>query len=143
MRTTGVLDSRIWGFRFFHASTVIFLFEEKDFSWTQVDCGIAVENMALAAQSLDVGSVILVLPRHAFTGSEGDSLRRSLKCPEGCGFVIAITLGYATDTKAVHDLNNDHSSRITVNEMIEGIEPFTSRVLPTGDFGCCGTTVDR
>ena len=143
MRKTEVHDSRSRGFRFFHASTVIFLFEEKDFSWTQVDCGIAVENMALAAQSLDVGRVILVLPWHAFTGLEGDSLRRSLKCPEGYGFVIAITLEYATDTKAVHDLNNDHISHITEIEMIEGIKPFTLRVLPTGDFGCCGTTVDR
>lgn len=30
---------------FYHAPTVIFLFGEKEFSWTQVDCGIAVENM--------------------------------------------------------------------------------------------------
>ena len=37
---------------FYHAPTVIFLFGEKDFAWTQVDCGIAVENMALAAEGL-------------------------------------------------------------------------------------------
>ena len=110
---------------FYHAPTVIFLFGEKDFSWTQVDCGIAVENMALAAQSLGVGSVILGLPAPAFTGPEGDRLRRSLKCPEGYDFVIALALGYATDTKAAHDLNYNHVSRITENEMIEGIKPFT------------------
>ena len=37
---------------FYHAPTVVFLFGEKDFGWTQVDCGIAVENMALAAEGL-------------------------------------------------------------------------------------------
>ena len=26
---------------FYHAPTVVFIFGEKDFSWTQVDCGIA------------------------------------------------------------------------------------------------------
>ena len=32
---------------FYYAPTVVFIFGEKDFSWTHVDCGIAVENMAL------------------------------------------------------------------------------------------------
>ena len=53
---------------FYHAPTVIFLFGEKDFGWTQVDCGIAVENMALAAESLGVGNVILGMPKAAFMG---------------------------------------------------------------------------
>ena len=39
---------------FYHAPTVIFIFGEKDFPWTHVDCGIAVENMALAAEGLGV-----------------------------------------------------------------------------------------
>ena len=50
----------------YHAPTLIFLFGEKEFSWTQVDCGIAAENMVLAAESLGVGSVILGLPKPAF-----------------------------------------------------------------------------
>ena len=37
---------------FYHAPTVVFIFGETDFSWTQVDCGIAVQNMALAAEGL-------------------------------------------------------------------------------------------
>jgi nitroreductase len=97
---------------FYHAPTVIFLFGEKDFGWTQVDCGIAVENMALAAEGLGVGSVILGLPKPAFMGEKADELRVKLRCPEGYDFVIALALGYATDTKEPHGLREEKISRI-------------------------------
>ena len=97
---------------FYHAPTVIFLFGEKDFGWTAVDCGIAVQNMALAAESLGIGSVILGMPKAAFQGERGDELRACLKCPEGSDFVIAIALGYATDDKAPHDLRPEKISYI-------------------------------
>ena len=97
---------------FYHAPTVIFLFGEKEFGWTQVDCGIAVENMALAAEGLGVGSVILGLPKPAFMGEKADELRTRLGCPEGYDFVIALALGYATDTKEAHDLREEKISRI-------------------------------
>ncbi len=97
---------------FYHAPTVIFLFGEKDFPWTQVDCGIAVENMALAAEGLGVGSVILGLPKPAFAGEKADELRTRLQCPEGYDFVIALALGYAADTKDPHGLREEKISRI-------------------------------
>ena len=97
---------------FYHAPTVIFLFGEKDFAWTQVDCGIAVENMALAAEGLGVGSVILGLPKPAFAGEKADELRKRLACPEGYDFVIALALGYAADTKDAHDRREEKISRI-------------------------------
>lgn len=97
---------------FYHAPTVIFLFGEKDFGWTQVDCGIAVENMALAAEGLGLGSVILGLPKAAFAGEKGDELRARLDCPEGYDFVIALALGYAADTKEAHGLREEKISRI-------------------------------
>lgn len=97
---------------FYHAPTVIFIFGEKDFSWTEVDCGIAVENMALAAEGLGIGSVILGLPKPAFRGGKAAELRSRLQCPEGYDFVIALALGYSTDTKDPHDLREEKISRI-------------------------------
>ena len=97
---------------FYRAPTVIFLFGEKEFPWTQVDCGIAVENMALAAEGLGLGSVILGLPKPAFMGEKADELRSRLECPEGYDFVIALALGYATDTKDAHDLREEKIHRI-------------------------------
>ena len=98
---------------FFHAPTVIFLFGEKDFIWTQVDCGIAVENMALAAEGLGVGSVILGWPLAAFQGEKADQIRKRLECPENYDFVVALALGYATDMKEAHNLREEKISRIS------------------------------
>ena len=97
---------------FYYAPTVIFIFGEKDFLWTQVDCGIAVENMALAAEGLGIGSVILGLPAWAFKGEKADELRERLGCPDGYDFVIALAVGYAADSKEPHDLREEKISRI-------------------------------
>ena len=97
---------------FYHAPTVVFIFGEKEFNWTQVDCGIAVQNMALAAEGLGVGSVILGLPKPAFLGGKADEIRKKLQCPEGYDFVIAIALGYASDTKEPHGLRQEKITRI-------------------------------
>ena len=97
---------------FYHALTVIFIFADKDFYWSHVDCGIAVENMVLAAESLGIGSVILGLPLPAFQGDKADELRSRLGCPEGYDFVVALALGYATDDKEAHDLREENISRI-------------------------------
>ena len=96
---------------FYYAPTVVFLFGEKEFPWTQVDCGIAVENMAVAAEGLGIGSVILGLPKPAFAGEKADELRARLGCPEGYDFVIALALGYASDTKDPHVLREEKISR--------------------------------
>ena len=111
--STGSPRFRDPGFQiFYHAPTVIFIFADKDFHWSHVDCGIAVENMALAAEGLGVGSVILGLPLPAFKGDKADDLRDRLGCPEGYDFVVALALGYATDNKEPHDLREENISRI-------------------------------
>ena len=97
---------------FYYAPTVIFIFGEKEFYWSHVDCGIAVENMALTAEGLGIGSVILGLPLPAFKGDKADELRARLGCPEGYDFVVALALGYATDQKEAHDLREENISRI-------------------------------
>ena len=95
---------------FYHAPAVIFIFGEKDFGWTKVDCGIAVENMTLAAESLGLGSVILGLPQAAFASEAGDELRKKLACPEGSDFVIALAVGIPADDKPAHP---QHPEKIT------------------------------
>lgn len=97
---------------FYHAPAVIFIFGDKEFYWTHVDCGIAAENMVLAAEGLGVGSVILGLPLPAFKGDRADELRSRLECPEGYDFVVAVALGYASDQKEAHDLREENISRI-------------------------------
>ncbi|MBR1585469.1 MAG: nitroreductase family protein [Clostridia bacterium] len=87
---------------FYHAPTVIFLSAQPGSVYAPIDCGIAVENIALAAESLGLGSVILGMPREAFQTERADALRRALQFPEGYDFVIAIAVGVPADTKDAH-----------------------------------------
>lgn len=87
---------------FYHAPTVIFISGMPDNHYTQMDCGIAVENIALAAEGLGLGSVILGMPREAFQTERGDGFRRALDFPEGWDFVVAIAVGVPADTKDAH-----------------------------------------
>ena len=68
--------------------------------------------MALAAEGIGIGSVILGLPKPAFKGQRADELRKRLECPEGYDFVIALALGYSTDSKVPHDLREEKIHRI-------------------------------
>lgn len=92
---------------FYHAPTVIFISGMPGNSYTPIDGGIAVENIALAAESLGLGSVILGMPRDAFAGDRADEFRKALGFPEGWDFVIAIALGVPTDTKEAHPIGEN------------------------------------
>ena len=96
---------------FYHAPTVIFLSGDPENAWTQIDCGIAVENIALAAESLGLGSVILGLPKDAFHSEEGPALCQALSFPEGWKFIIAIAVGSPADDKDAHPVSE---SKITL-----------------------------
>ena len=90
-----------------------------------MDCGIAVENMALAAEGLGVGSVILGLPLPAFKGDKADELRADLGCPEGYDFVVALALGYATDQKEPHDLRDENLDAGEYLHLVSGSREYT------------------
>jgi len=87
---------------FFSAPTVIFLSADPSGRYGAMDCGIAVENIALAAVGLGLGSVILGRPRDAFGGERKDEFKQTLKFPQGYEFMIAIAVGYPAATKEAH-----------------------------------------
>ena len=95
---------------FYHAPTVIFISGMPDNHYTPIDGGIAVENIALAAESLGLGSVILGMPRDAFAGEKADAFRQALNFPQGWDFVIAIAIGVPKDTKDAHAVKEDRIS---------------------------------
>lgn len=98
---------------FFHAPTVIFIScpPTAGMKYAETDTGIAIENMALAAYSLGLGSVILGMPRFAFEGPEGDALRSALSFPEGYDYCLSIAIGYPAATKEAHPAQPD---RVTI-----------------------------
>jgi nitroreductase len=82
------------GYTLFHgAPTVIFISAVSAARYAVVDCGIAVQSIALAAYSLGLGSVILGMPRAAFEGPEKASLEKELEFPKGAEYQIAIAIG--------------------------------------------------
>lgn len=106
-------DARLIGqgdnpdFHLFHgAPTVIFISrpENCDNRFVEVDCGIAVENIALAAQGLGLGSVIVGLPKKVFLSDRGAHYCAKFGFPEGYCFSIAIAIGNNTVTKEAHPI---------------------------------------
>ena len=95
---------------FYHAPTVIFLSANAENGWSKLDCGIAVQTIALAAESLGLGSVILGLPRMAFETTKADALREKLCFPEGADFMIAIAVGTPADDKEAHPVGENKIS---------------------------------
>lgn len=98
---------------FYHAKTVIFIScpSLDEMKYAQTDVGIAIQNMALAAHSLGLGSVILGMPRMAFLGEEADALRSTLAFPEGSDYCLSIAIGTPATTKDAHPILED---RITI-----------------------------
>lgn len=90
---------------FYQAPLVIFLSADPQGGYSRMDCGIAVENIALAAHGLGLGSVILGMPSHAFKGEKADWLRQRLCFPAGYDFMIAIAVGWPAAGKDPHPVD--------------------------------------
>lgn len=94
---------------FYKAPTVIFISMPLPFPgfFAPIDAGIAVENIAIAAQGLGLGSVILGMPKEVFDSEKGDYFRKAFNFPEGHDFVIAIAVGNPAMTKEAHPVKEN------------------------------------
>lgn len=88
---------------FYEAPLVIFISADRSQRWSDVDAGIAVENLALCAHSLGLGSVIIGMADMAFSGEHGAEYASKLHFPEGFSFSIAIAIGKPAATKPAHE----------------------------------------
>lgn len=89
------------------APLVVFIFATIPGRFTAVDCGIACENLALAAHSMGLGSVILGMPRDLFDGPDAEKWYARL-CPHEKGeFAIAIAIGTPEATKEAHPVRDN------------------------------------
>lgn len=83
---------------FFHDAPVFaMIFGDRENHYTPVDAGIMVENMAVAAQSVGLGSCIIGCIGTYMNSPEGAKWRERFDVPENCDFMIGITLGYADE----------------------------------------------
>jgi len=70
-----------------------------------LDCGILSQNVALAAHSLGLGSVICGMAGIPFAGPRGDEFKKRLQFPAGCQFGMAVLVGAAKSGKEPHELD--------------------------------------
>lgn len=69
---------------------------------TGLDCGILCENIALAATSLGLGSLICGLAGIPLSGAKAQEFKHRLGFPAGYEFGIAVLVGYAAAESSPH-----------------------------------------
>ena len=92
---------------YYSAPTVVILSVDKDFYWSKLDAGIAVENMSLAAQSMGLGSLIIGIIDKAMRGEKQAHFADALKFPENYEFAIAFAVGHKNTEKDPHEIDFD------------------------------------
>lgn len=97
---------------FFDAPLMICVTSPLDGHFDAIDCGIAVENIVLAAQSMGLSSCILGGMRVAFTGEKKEYYEDLFKFPEGHQFVAAAAIGYADMESAPHKIDETKVTRL-------------------------------
>jgi nitroreductase len=79
------------------APVVIILSGNESTIQYEAVCAASIQNMLIAARSLDVASCWAYFPIFAFHGAEAGAWRSELKIPEGYKPCAAVLLGYGTD----------------------------------------------
>ena len=93
------------------APTVMILSGNAEFYWSKVDAGIAAENIAIAAESMGLGSLYIGCIKDALSGTKKAYFTNALKFPEGYEFEVAIALGHKAVGKEPHEFDVD--ARVT------------------------------
>ena len=88
---------------YYEAPTLMILSGDSNFSWSPIDAGIAVQNIALAAEALGLGSLIIGCIKGAMTGEKQEYFSKALKLPEGYVYPVAIAVGHKNASKAPHE----------------------------------------
>lgn len=85
------------------APTVLILSGDAEFYWSKVDAGIAVENIAIAAEGMGLGCLIVGCIKDALSGEKKEYFANALKFPEGYEFEVAIAIGHKAAGKEPHE----------------------------------------
>lgn len=92
---------------YYEAPVVVILSADSEYKWSALDAGIAVENMALAAEELGLGNLIIGCIYDAIRGEKKAYFSDALKFPENYEYEIAIAFGHKAVTKEPHTYDVD------------------------------------
>ena len=79
---------------FFHAPTLLVIAYDTTQYWGQSDCGMLVQNILLAAESMNIGSCAVGCCRDYIQSPKAADFVKSLNLPENYEVYLTVTLGY-------------------------------------------------
>ena len=79
---------------FFHAPTLLVIAYDTTQYWGQSDCGMLVQNVLLAAESMNIGSCAVGCCREYINSPKAADFVKSLNLPENYVVYLTVTLGY-------------------------------------------------
>lgn len=79
---------------FFHAPTLLVVAYDTTQYWGQSDCGMLVQNVLLAAESMNIGSCAVGCCREYINSPKAANFVKSLNLPENYVVYLTVTLGY-------------------------------------------------
>ena len=82
------------GFHVFYHAPVVIVISSKIEGYSEINAGCAVENMAIAAKSMGIGSCIIGETRYMYHQTIKADINRVLKIPENYEHDISICFGY-------------------------------------------------
>lgn len=97
---------------FYNAPTVIMISADEKVPWVQIDCGLAAQNITLAAEALNIGSCVIGSSGLLFASEKGKGMRKELGIPDGYSHVCSVALGYKDEAPAVPPRNKNVFSYI-------------------------------
>ncbi|MCL2047345.1 MAG: nitroreductase [Defluviitaleaceae bacterium] len=89
---------------FYNAPCMIFIAKDESEA-APLDCGIVSQNIALAAHSMGLGSVICGMARYAI--DHNPEFAKRLKFPDGYSFGMSVGVGQINTGKAPHELDKN------------------------------------
>lgn len=87
---------------YYNAPTVIFITNDKNMAFGKIDAGIATENIAIAAEGMGLGSLIIGIIKSAMDGEKKEYFEKALGIPENHEFAVAVALGHKNVEKVPH-----------------------------------------
>ena len=92
---------------YYEAPVVVILSADSSYKWSPLDAGIAVENMALAAEDLGLGNLIIGCIFDAMRDEKKEYFSKALKFPDNYEYEIAIAFGHKAVNKEPHTYDAD------------------------------------
>ena len=93
------------GGKIFYNAPCLVIIAQDSTDYATVDCGIATQNVALAAHAMGLGNVICGMARIPLSGPRAEEWKKRLQIPEGYGFGMSVCVGTAQSGKTPHDLD--------------------------------------